>query len=112
MLFKRLIPILSNARERILFPYSDCLLRVCSLATENNTHPQREMSMPTDECLMRAHNQGKEAESYKDRGFPIGWRCRRGFLKERTLELCLVWRLGSEKKEREEGILSGREPGG
>ena len=56
------------------------------------------MSMPTDECLMRAHNQGKEAESYKDRGFPIGWRCRRGFLKERTLELCLVWRLGSEKK--------------
>lgn len=70
MLFKRLIPILSNARERILFPYSDCLLRVHSLAKENNTDPQREMSMPTDECLMRALNRGPEAESCKDGGSP------------------------------------------
>jgi len=98
MLFKRLIPILSNARERILFPYSDCLLKVRSLAKENNSHPQREMSTPTDECLMSARNQGSETESCKDREFPVGWRCRRGFLKEMTLEVCLVWRLGSEKK--------------
>ena len=39
-----------------LFPYSDCLLKVCSLAKENNSHPQREMSTPTDECLMSARN--------------------------------------------------------
>lgn len=81
-----------------MFPYSDCLLKVGSLAKESNTHPQKEMSMPIDECLTSAHNQASETESYKDREVPVGWRCRRGFLKEMTLEVYLVWRLGSEKK--------------
>lgn len=45
-----------------MFPYSDCLLKVGSLAKESNTHPQKEMSTPIDECLTSAHNQASETE--------------------------------------------------